>query len=112
MLEPSAASAKSRSTWSEEPFWRFEWNEEEELLIRQIDGARLVGDLLAEVPTEDRDAMRLLLSGEREPEDYVAALQLHDLTPGEQKLAIKRFKDRWMKKLDRWAKEHGGRRPV
>ncbi|HEY4932842.1 MAG TPA: hypothetical protein VII23_14830 [Terriglobales bacterium] len=56
--------------------------------------------------------MRLLLSGEREPEDYVAALQLHDLTPGEQKLAIKRFKDRWMKKLDRWAKEHGGRRPV
>jgi DNA-directed RNA polymerase specialized sigma24 family protein len=109
---PVETEGDDGNTTNEEPFRRFEWNEEEELLIRQIDGARLVEDLLAEVPTEDRDAVRLLLSGEREPEDYVAALQLHDLTPGEQKLAIKRFKDRWMKKLDRWAKEHGGRRPV
>ena len=36
----------------------------------------------------------------------------NDLTVDEQKLAVKRFKDRWMKKLDRWAKERGGRRPV
>lgn len=97
---------------SEEPFRRFEWNEEEELLIRQIDASRLIDDFLAEVPTEERAAVRLLLAGERSPEYYVASLQLHGLTPDEQKLAVKRFKDRWMKKLDRWAKEHGGRRPV
>ena len=95
-----------------EPFRRFEWNDEEEELIRQIDGARLVDDLLTEVPAEEREAVRLLLSGERVPDDYVVALQLHGLSADEQKLAIKRFKDRWMKKLDRWAKEHGGRRPV
>ena len=45
------------NTESEEPFRRFEWNEEEELLIRQIDGARLVDDFLAEVPTEERAAV-------------------------------------------------------
>ena len=100
------------NTLNEEPFRRFEWNEEEETLIRQIDGARLVDDFLVQVSADERDAVRLLLSGEREPDDYIAALQLRDLTPGEQKLAVKRFKDRWMKKLDRWAKEHGGRRPV
>lgn len=97
---------------SDEPCLPFEWNDEEELLIRQIDGARLLGDFLATVPAEDHGAVRLLLSGERGPDDYVAALQLQYLTTNEQKLAVKRFKDRWMKKLDRWAKERGGTRPV
>jgi hypothetical protein len=100
------------NTEQEEPFHRFEWNEEEETLIRQIDGARLLDDFLAEVPSEERYAVRLLLSGERAPDEYIGALHLQSLTEGEQRLAIKRFKDRWMKKLDRWAKEHGGRRPV
>jgi hypothetical protein len=95
-----------------EPFRPFSGNDEEEALIRQIDAARLVDDFLAEVPADERDAVRLLLLGERELGDYVAALQLQTLSNGEQKLAVKRFKDRWMKKLDRWAKEHGGRRPV
>lgn len=100
------------NTEREEPFRRFEWNEEEELLIRQMDGAHLVEDFLAEVPTEERSAVGLLLAGERAPDDYIETLQLQGLAPDEQKLAVKRFKDRWMKKLDRWAKEHGGRRPV
>ena len=81
-------------------------------LFQPIDGARLMDDFLAMVPAEDHVAVRLLLSGERGPDDYVAALQLQDFPVDEQKLAVKRFKDRWMKKLDRWAKERGGRRPV
>ncbi len=96
----------------EEPFRRFEWNDEEELLVRRIDSARLVDDFLGEVSPDERDAVKLLLCGERAPDDYIDALQLHGLTADEQKLAVKRFKDRWMKKLDRWAKEHGGQRPV
>ncbi len=109
---PVETSDDDGNTYSEGAFRPFEWNDEEELLIRQIDGARLVDDFLAMVPAEDRAAVRLLLSGERGPDDYVAALQLQDLTVDEQKLAVKRFKDRSMKKLDRWAKERGGRRPV
>ena len=66
-------------TNSEEPFRPFEWNDEEELLIRQIDGARLVDDFLATVPAEDGAAVRLLLGGERGPDEYLYALQLQDL---------------------------------
>ena len=109
---PVETSDDDGNTYTEEPFRLFDWNDEEELLIRQIDGARLMEDFLAIVPAEDTTAVRLLLSGERGPDDYIAPLQLQDLTAGEQKLAVKRFKDRWMKKLDRWAKERGGRRPV
>jgi hypothetical protein len=73
---------------NEEPFRRFEWNNEEETLLRQIDGARLAEEFVAEVPLEERAAVRLLLSGQREPDDYVAALHLRGLTPLEQKLAV------------------------
>ena len=100
------------NTLNEEPYRRFEWNEEEETLARQIDGARLVDEFLAEVSPEERYAVHLLLNGERAPDEYIASLQLQGLTEAEQGLAVKRFKDRWMKKLDRWAKERGGQRPV
>jgi DNA-directed RNA polymerase specialized sigma24 family protein len=100
------------NTIYEDPFRPFQWNDEEQLLVRQIDGARLVEEFIAQVPAEERVAVRLLLSGDRDADGYVLALELHELSPAEQNLAVKRFKDRWMKKLDRWAKEHGGRRPV
>ena len=42
---PVESSDDDGNIGSEEPFRPFEWNDEEELLIRQIDGARLVGRL-------------------------------------------------------------------
>lgn len=74
-------------------------NPKEKLGI-EIEARQLWQKVEEEIPSEsDRQALKLILSGERSPEVLAEALQLSNLQPGERRRRVKQHRDRLLKML-------------
>jgi DNA-directed RNA polymerase specialized sigma24 family protein len=81
------------------------WLQEHTDLPRQELYDRLAGEL----ETADKEILTLILDGVRATADYAAVMGIAHLHESEQKLEVKRAKDRILKKLRRFGKSIGRR---
>jgi hypothetical protein len=77
-----------------------------ERLIRRADGA-LLADLCAGFEPREREVIDLMADGERRTPVFAKVLDLGQLPPEEQARAVKRGKDRLLKRLRRRAERRG-----
>jgi hypothetical protein len=81
------------------------WLQDRTDLPRQELYDRLAGEL----ETADKEILTLILDGVRATADYAAVMGIEHLDEAEQKLEVKRAKDRILKKLRRFGKSIGRR---
>jgi hypothetical protein len=67
----------------------------------------ILGTLRAALLPQEREALELLLQGERKTPAYAQALGIDHLPQSEQAAEVKRFKDKIAKRIERGREDHG-----
>lgn len=75
-----------------------EWLQEHTQLSRQ----EIINRLATELAPEDEQILLLMLEGERDSQKYASVMGVSHLEPNQQRLEVKRAKDRLVKKLSRF----------
>ena len=101
LLAKETRHAKGRVSLEDVEFSRSDGNDISERAAEDMDGRRLIEELMEEMTPNERAVLSLMLEGERSSAAAAEAMGIGHLPPGEQAREVKRVKDRLKKRIQR-----------